>query len=63
MDDKTSPDELLTVDELAAQLKVPVRTIRQWSVVGTGPKRMKVGRYVRYRRSDVSAWLQSQYVA
>ena len=53
-------DELLTVRELAAELKVSVRTLERWRRDGTGPAWMTVGRAVRYRRGDVDAWLRAQ---
>lgn len=49
--------ELLTIDELAAELKVPPGTIYQWNYRGTGPRPLKVGRHVRYRRGEVDRWL------
>lgn len=56
------PDRLLSVEELAAVVGIPVRSVRQWAVKGTGPRRLRVGKYVRYKASDVRAWLDSQYV-
>ena len=50
-------DELLTVQELAALLKVPVSTVYSWRHLGVGPRGIRVGRYVRYRRADVEAFL------
>jgi excisionase family DNA binding protein len=56
------PDELLTSDELAKYLSIPVSTIRQWPSRDKGPRRMKVGRHVRYRVGDIREWLEKQYV-
>ena len=53
-------DELLTEQELAALLKVSVRTVRTWRTEGTGPPALRIGRGVRYRRRDVDAWLERQ---
>jgi excisionase family DNA binding protein len=50
----------LTVADLAQMLSVPVRTIYEWNSVGSGPAYYRVGRYVRYRPSDVKAWLEEQ---
>ncbi|MCW0214389.1 MAG: helix-turn-helix domain-containing protein [Pseudonocardia sp.] len=63
MEEFENSEELLTADELAAELKVPLGTIRQWATKGLGPRRVKIGRYVRYPRRDVQAWVQSQYVS
>lgn len=54
-----SDGELLTQQETAALLKVSVSTLKRWRTVGTGPRYLRVGRAVRYRRSDVEAWLRS----
>jgi excisionase family DNA binding protein len=51
-------DELLTVQQLAELLKVPVSTVYRWRYLGVGPRGIRVsGRHVRYRRSDVEAYL------
>ena len=49
--------DILTVQELADYLAVPAATVYRWNYLGTGPKRIVVGRYVRYRRCDVERWL------
>ncbi len=48
---------LWTVQDLADFLQVPVNTVYKWRTTGGGPPAVKVGRYVRYRGADVSAWL------
>jgi len=53
-------DELLTARGLAAELKVGMRTLKRWRRTGTGPPFVRLGRTVRYRRSDVDAWLKQQ---
>ena len=55
--------ELLTVAETAALLRIPPATLRYWRHCGdTGPQSFKLGpRRVMYRRSDVDAWVQAQY--
>lgn len=53
-------DELLTINEVAEMLRVPVGTLRYWRHLGAGPHRFKVGRWVRYRRVDVRAWLNAK---
>ncbi|MDG4825674.1 helix-turn-helix domain-containing protein [Asanoa sp. WMMD1127] len=52
-----------TPAEVAEYLRKPVRTLEQWRYVGTGPKFVKAGRDVRYRWSDVDAWLDQQTAA
>ena len=55
-----SLDPLLTVPELANYLGVPVATIYGWRYRGEGPPGFRVGRHLRYRRSDVEAWITKQ---
>lgn len=51
---------LATSADVAEYLGVPVATLDQWSYRGTGPRFSKVGRYRRYRWSDVEKWLDDQ---
>jgi hypothetical protein len=37
-------------------------TARKQRVTGTGPKFLKIGRSVRYRKGDVLDWLESRTV-
>ncbi len=53
-------DLLLSPAELADYLGVPVQTVYQWRHRGEGPPGYRVGRHVRYRWSDVQAWLDEQ---
>ena len=53
-------DEMLTICEAAEVLRVPVATLRYWRHLETGPRSFRVGRHVRYWRSDLADWLQEQ---
>ena len=53
-------DTLTTPTELATKVKVSTRTLQDWRSKGVGPKWIKVGKVVRYRASDVAAWLNSR---
>jgi excisionase family DNA binding protein len=53
-------DTLLTLPEVADRLRVSEDTLRHWRYVGTGPISIKIGRHVRYRPEDVSAWVDAQ---
>ncbi|MDJ0959935.1 MAG: helix-turn-helix domain-containing protein [Acidimicrobiia bacterium] len=53
-------DRLLTVQGLANYLGVPVSTIYAWRYRHEGPPGFRVGRHVRFRRSDVEGWLNDQ---
>lgn len=50
-------DALMSIDDLAALIQVPVKTVYNWRTEGKGPKGIKLGKYVRFRRVDVEAWL------
>jgi predicted DNA-binding transcriptional regulator AlpA len=53
-------DELLTIQEVADIVRVPVATLRYWRHLGTGPRSFRIGRSVRYWRMEVFAWLDEQ---
>ena len=53
-------DQLLTVKELAELLQVPVPTIHNWRYRRQGPKGFRVGRHIRFLKSDVDSWLAHQ---
>ena len=53
-------DPLLSVEELAQYLGVPVATIYDWRVDGKGPCGIRIGRRVKFATSDVHAWVDTQ---
>jgi excisionase family DNA binding protein len=53
-------ERLWTEQETAAYLNVAVGTLRRWQADGTGPPALRVGRTIRYRRSDVDRWLERE---
>lgn len=53
-------DKLMTAQELADYLGVPLGTLYQWRTKGAAPRAMKVGRHIRFRSADVEAWLDAQ---
>lgn len=53
-------DRLLGVHELAAYLDVPVKTLYAWRYRSEGPPALRVGRHLRYRWSDVQAWIEQR---
>ncbi len=46
-----------TTSELASHLGVPVQTLHDLRHAGRGPRGFRVGRELRYRLSEVQAWL------
>ena len=59
-DDNHEDDEMLSIEEAAAFLRVPVATMRYWRHCGTGPFSFKVGRHVRYWRTVLILWRAEQ---
>jgi excisionase family DNA binding protein len=52
-------DRLLTATEIAELLSVPVSWVREHTRSGLVPH-VPLGRYVRYDRADVLAWVEAQ---
>lgn len=52
-------DELLPPPALAEELGVSLATIYGWRTRGEGPRAIKVGGQLRYRRSEVDRWLEA----
>jgi DNA-binding transcriptional MerR regulator len=46
--------------ELAKTVRASLETIRDWRKRGYGPRGVRVGGRVLYRRADVVAWLDEQ---
>nr|WP_042370267.1 helix-turn-helix domain-containing protein [Streptacidiphilus neutrinimicus] len=53
---------LLSAEELAGFLQVPLSTVYVWNHRRQGPPAHKVGRHLRYRWAEVEAWLEDQAV-
>jgi prophage regulatory protein len=51
---------LLTVKELAEMLGVTIICVYRWRDAGEIPPSIKIGGSVRWRRSDIDAWLASK---
>ncbi|WP_280428339.1 helix-turn-helix domain-containing protein [Nocardia brasiliensis] len=56
-------DDWMTREELAARLKVPVKTLAGWAARSPqkGPRYALIGRHARYRLADVIAWENAQF--
>ncbi|MFC9877564.1 helix-turn-helix domain-containing protein [Nocardia salmonicida] len=55
-----SDETWLSTAELAARLKIPIKTLAAWATSGRGPRYARMGRYRRYRLGDVRAWEDEQ---
>jgi excisionase family DNA binding protein len=53
-------DYLMKQKEAAELLGVSGRTLEGWRLHGGGPLYVKVGRSVRYRLSDLNAWIEQR---
>ena len=53
-------ERLLTPEELAEVLQVPLATLRRWREQRNGPPAHKVGKHLRFAASDVEAWLANR---
>lgn len=52
--------EWLSIEQLADELGVQVRTIYAWRTKSRGPRAARFGKHLRFRRSDVEAWIEAQ---
>jgi excisionase family DNA binding protein len=53
-------DPLMTTEGVAGYLQLPVPTIYSWRARGEGPRAIRVGKHLRWRKSDIDAWLERQ---
>lgn len=56
-DEQASLSAVLSLSELAAHLHVPVQTLYDLRSQGRGPRGFRVGRELRFRLTEVDAWL------
>jgi excisionase family DNA binding protein len=52
-------DEVMTLEEVAAYLRVHVDTVRRWAREGSLPA-VKLGKAYRVAHSDLKAWWQAR---
>jgi len=53
-------EPLISAQELAGYLDVPVKTLYAWRYHSAEPPAFRVGRRLRYRRSDVQRWIEQR---
>ena len=58
--DTSTVEKLLTPQALSEHLGVPTTTLANWRYLHRGPAYVRVGRHVRYRVEDVTAWTETQ---
>lgn len=55
--------EYLLPKEAAAVVRLSARTLERLRLSGTGPRFVKAGRRVLYRRADIDAWAETHTFA
>jgi excisionase family DNA binding protein len=55
------PERLLNVEEVAKRLGVPVSTLHYWSHRGEELVGARIGRRLRYRESQVDAYIAAKF--
>ena len=53
-------DPLLTAQQLADYLDVPIATLYAWRYRREGPPGFRAGRHLRYRKSDIDQWINNR---
>jgi len=51
--------EWLVEKEVADFYRVKVKTVQEWRYTGKGPKYVKIGRLVRYKKKDVIEFMEA----
>ena len=57
---RSEADDKVSIEDLAAELGVAVRTLRRWNNRPDAPERIKRGRRLMYRRTDVQHWFEQR---
>lgn len=50
-------DDLLTIEDVAAEKNIPVATLRHMRQNGRGPRFFKIDRRLYIQRSDLNRWI------
>jgi excisionase family DNA binding protein len=50
----------MSIDQVSDYLQIPVATLYRWRTNGEGPVACRVGRFLRYRETDVDQWLDNR---
>ncbi len=53
-------EPLISAQELAQYLDVPVKTLYAWRYRRQGPPGLRVGKHLRYRRIDINEWIEQR---
>ena len=58
-----SDENLLREGQAADLLNLSTRTLQAWRNREIGPRFVKAGRTIRYKRSDLLAWIEANTIA
>lgn len=59
----TVKNHLLTIKQIQEQIQASRVSIWRWEKEGKFPKHIKLGRSIRWRESDIQAWIDGLQVA
>jgi excisionase family DNA binding protein len=57
MGEAVERDRLMTIDEVAEYTQLPKNTLYKMRSQRGGPRAARLGKHLRYRKSDVDAWI------
>lgn len=60
MSEPNTLETLLTEHDVARITGLSVASVRRWRLLHQGPRYLKIGSSVRYRPTDVTAWIESR---
>ena len=63
MDEQITSNRLLTLNQVQPQVQLSRVTIWRWEKEGKFPKHIKLGRSIRWRESDIQAWINGLQAA
>jgi len=55
-------DELIDQRAMSKILRITTKTAEAWRSRGGGPRYVKVGALVRYRKSDIAEWIERRTI-
>ena len=59
LDPMPTASDLVDEPSLASRLGISRSTLQSWRYAGRGPRFIKLGRMIRYRKADVDAYLNA----
>lgn len=62
-DNQEAHMEIMDVEEAAEYVRLGASTLNRFRTSGGGPRYAKLGKSVRYRKTDLDAWLASRIIA